>query len=223
MEKEKVNLYVVSGLGADFSVLQRIDFPSEHQVVFLDWLMPEKKEHLEHYVARMADRIDDSKPFSLLGYSFGGLIVQEIARLKRPQKTIILGSIRSGAEKSSLLKFGHNTRLFRYMAQRFLNPNFLPMRYALHYLFGASSSNLLSYFTIRDYGYLKWSLTEIGKWQAQPLEGVIQILGDKDRVFPIKNSKPDYVISGGTHLFPITKSKALSAIIKKVLQGESLD
>jgi UDP-N-acetylmuramyl pentapeptide phosphotransferase/UDP-N-acetylglucosamine-1-phosphate transferase len=43
--------------------------------------------------------IDDSKPFFLLGYSFGGIIVQEINRKKPAAKTIILGSIKSQKEK----------------------------------------------------------------------------------------------------------------------------
>ncbi|MHA6698139.1 alpha/beta hydrolase family protein [Chryseobacterium sp. A301] len=215
--QEKTNIFVISGLGADFSVLQRLEFPPELNVVFLDWLMPEKKESFSHYVHRMAERVDDSQPFYLLGYSFGGLVVQEISRIKPAQKTIILGSIRSGKEKSSLLRAGEMTRLFRYVPAGLLDPNLKVMKYALHYLFGATSSNVLNYFTVRDNRYLKWSLNQIAHWRAEPLEGVIQILGDKDHIFPIKNSQPDYVISGGTHLFPVTKSREVSSIIKEVL------
>ncbi len=218
--QEKTNIFVVSGLGADFSVLQRIEFPPEFNVVFLDWLMPEKKESFEHYVQRMADRVDDSAPFYLLGYSFGGLIVQEISRIKPAQKILILGSIRSGKEKSSLLKTGEITRLFKYIPAKLLDPNLKLMKYGLHYLFGATSSNVLKYFTFRDNRYLKWSLYHIAHWHAEPVEGVIQILGDKDHIFPIKNSKPDYVISGGTHLFPVTKSREVSTIIREVLTLE---
>ena len=32
---------------------------------------------------------------------------------------------------------------------------------------------------------------------------VVQILADKDVVFPVKNSAPDYIIKGASHLFPM--------------------
>ena len=44
---------------------------------------------------------------------------------------------------------------------------------------------------------------------------IIQISADKDIVFPIKNSNPNYVIKGATHLFPVTKAKEVSAILEK--------
>lgn len=36
-----MKLYVISGLGADRSVFDRIDFPAHLEVVFIDWLIPE--------------------------------------------------------------------------------------------------------------------------------------------------------------------------------------
>ena len=101
-----MKLYVVSGLGADFSVLEKLVFNPNIEVVFLEWLLPEPGETFPHYVRRMAERVDDSQLFYLLGYSFGGIIVQEIHKIKRAEKVVILGSIRSGKEKSKLMKFG---------------------------------------------------------------------------------------------------------------------
>ena len=38
----------------------------------------------------------------------------------------------------------------------------------------------------------------------------------KDIVYPVKNSKPNYVIKSGTHLFPVTKAKEVSKILEEV-------
>ena len=80
---------MISGLGADFKVLERLPFPENLEVVFIDWLIPEKDETFSHYVERMAEKIDVSEPFYLLGYSFGGILVQEIDKIK-PANTIFL-------------------------------------------------------------------------------------------------------------------------------------
>ena len=64
--------------------------------------------------------------------------------------------------------------------------------------------------------YLKWSINRILEWKHEENPKVIQILADKDIVFPVKNSKPNYVIKGGTHLFPVTKAKEVSKILEEV-------
>ncbi len=73
-----MKLYIISGLGADFKILENIKFPDTVEPIFIPWLIPENNESFEHYVRRMAEKIDFSEPFALLGYSFGGFIVQEI-------------------------------------------------------------------------------------------------------------------------------------------------
>jgi hypothetical protein len=67
----------------------------------------------------------------------------------------------------------------------------------------------LQYFRVRDPYYLKWSIEKISDWKFEENPDVVQILADRDIVFPIKNSKPDYVIKGGTHLFQLQNLKKL--------------
>jgi hypothetical protein len=64
-------------------------------------------------------------------------------------------------------------------------------------------------------------VAKIVEWQAPENPDVVQILGDKDIVFPLKNSKPDYVIRGGTHLFPATRHKEVSQILAKIFAEKS--
>src|SRR5690606_24016042 len=116
-----MKIYIVSGLGADFKVLERLEFPKQYEIVFLDWLIPEKNEPFHSYVERMAERIDDSETFCLLGYSFGGLMVQEINKIKPAEKVVILGSIKSDKEKSRLIRAGELTRLPKILPASFFN------------------------------------------------------------------------------------------------------
>ncbi|KMQ60098.1 hypothetical protein ACM46_17805 [Chryseobacterium angstadtii] len=211
-----MKIYVISGLGADFKVLERLEFPEESELIFIDWLIPEKNEPFHSYVERMAEKVDVSEPFCLLGYSFGGIMVQEINKLKPAQKVVIMGSIRSDKEKSKFIKTGEVTKIPRILPTGMFNDKAANVYSVIRKLFDPKNPKILQYFRVRDPYYLKWSVEKVSEWKFEETPGVIQILGDKDIVFPIKYSKPDYIIKGGTHLFPATKYKEVSKILKEV-------
>ncbi|UOE42268.1 alpha/beta hydrolase [Chryseobacterium suipulveris] len=211
-----MKLYVVSGLGADFKVLEKLKFPENMEVVFLDWLIPENHESFGHYIKKMADRIDDSEPFSLLGYSFGGVIVQEIDKIKPAEKVVILGSIKSDSEKSRFIKAGEISGIPKFLPVSFFNEKSTVAYSFLRKVIDPKNPKLMEYFTVRDPYYLKWSIEKMAGWKSQENPKVIQILADRDIVFPPKYSKPDYVIKNGTHLFPVTKAKEVSKILSEI-------
>ena len=213
-----MKLYVISGLGADFKVLEKINFPENLEVVFLDWLIPENKEDFHHYVERMADRVDDSEPFALLGYSFGGLIVQEIDKIKSAEKVVIMGSIKSDKEKSRFIKFGEMSRITKYLPQSMFNVKSAAIYSVARNIVDPKNPKLMEYFTVRDQYYLKWGIEKVSDWKFEENPKVIQILGSKDIVFPVKYSKPDYVVQNGTHLFPATKPKQVSKILNEIFK-----
>lgn len=211
-----MKIYVISGLGADFKVLERLQFPKEHDVVFIDWLIPENNESFGSYIERMAEKIDDSEPFYLLGYSFGGIIVQEIDKIKPAQKVVILGSIKSDKEKSRLIRMGEFTRIPKYLPVDFFSNRTSQLYAKFRQMIDSKNPKVIEYFQVRDPYYLKWSVERISEWKFDENPHVIQILGDLDIVFPLKNSKPDYIIKGGTHLFPATKYKEVSLLLNKI-------
>ncbi|CAH0231723.1 alpha/beta hydrolase [Chryseobacterium sp. Bi04] len=218
-----MKIYVVSGLGADFKVLERLEFPPNYESVFIDWLIPESNEPFDDYVKRMAEKVDDSEPFCLLGYSFGGIIVQEINQLKPAEKVVILGSIKSDKEKSKFIKTGEVTKIPRILPVGLFNNRAAQVYSVVRKLFDPRNPKILEYFKVRDPYYLKWSVEKVSEWKFEENPNVIQILGDKDIVFPIRYSKPDYVIKGGSHLFPVTKHKEVSKILTKVFSEKTVD
>ncbi|MDR6545338.1 hypothetical protein J2810_001385 [Chryseobacterium rhizosphaerae] len=218
-----MKIYIVSGLGADFKVLEKLEFPKNCELVFIDWLIPESNEPFQDYVKRMAEKVDDSEPFCLLGYSFGGIIVQEINQLKPAEKVVILGSIKSDKEKSKFIKTGEVTRIPRILPVGLFNNRAAQVYSVIRKLFDPRNPKILEYFKVRDPYYLKWSVEKVSEWKFEENPNVIQILGDKDIVFPIRYSKPDYVIKGGSHLFPVTKHKEVSKILIKVFSEKMIN
>ncbi len=211
-----MKLYTISGLGADEKVLEKLTFNPEIEVVHIPWLIPKVNENFHDYVSRMSELVDDSEEFYLLGYSFGGILVQEIHKLKPAKKIVILGSIRSDSEKSKLILAGQRTNAVRYIPLRVFNGNTTLFYSFFRKLFDPKNPKLTQYFRVKDPYYLKWSMDKVAHWKFDKIPDVIQILADKDIVFPLKNSQPDFVIKNATHLFPVTRHKEVSEILKTI-------
>ncbi|MBT0548697.1 alpha/beta hydrolase [Riemerella anatipestifer] len=212
-----MKLYIISGLGADFKILENIKFPDTVEPIFIPWLIPENNESFEHYVCRMAEKIDFSEPFALLGYSFGGFVVQEInKKIKPAEKVVLLASIKSDSEMPKLGYFFKKMRLIKLLPISFFSEKSVFVYSFIRKFIEADSPRVDKYFRVRDPYYLKWSLDKIVNWEFEKTENIVQIMGDKDIAFPIQNSQPDYIIKNATHLFPATKAKEVSEILRKI-------
>ena len=103
--------YFISGLGADRTVFRNIHLPSTFEPVHLNWIEPQKNESLPSYAFRLAEKIDPSKPFILIGLSFGGMLAVEISRIYKPKQLILISSIRSAQDLPLLYKWAGRLRL----------------------------------------------------------------------------------------------------------------
>jgi pimeloyl-ACP methyl ester carboxylesterase len=72
-----MNIYLISGLGADKRVFSKLGFSTNHVIKHIEWIKPNSNEDLSSYARRLARQIDESKPFFLVGVSFGGMIAVE--------------------------------------------------------------------------------------------------------------------------------------------------
>lgn len=212
-----MKLYVISGLGADKTVFENIVFPDKFsEIIYIDWLIPYVDETFESFVQRMANPINENEKFCLLGYSFGGILVQEINKFKPAEKIVILGSIKSEKEMSVTFHLAKKSRIFTKIPETYFGEATLKSYAFFRKLFDPKNPKFWKYFVVQNPYYLKWSIIKILDWKFEENPNVIQILADKDIVFPPKNSKPDYVINRGTHLFPVTKHKEVSRILNEV-------
>jgi hypothetical protein len=68
------------GMAASPKIFEFIIFPAPFVIHYLSWIPPNKNETLSAYALRMCKRVKQPNPI-LLGVSFGGLLVQEMAKL----------------------------------------------------------------------------------------------------------------------------------------------
>ena len=209
--------YFISGLGADKKAFQNIKLPTGYEPVFLNWISPEKKdESLHDYAARFAGLINNDQEFILIGLSFGGMLASEIARIKKPFKTIIISSLASSDELPWYFKQAGKIGLHRALPVTFLKTATLLTR-----LMGAGTPQdkavVFHYIKNADPAFIRWSLNAIVNWKQERLPGIIHLHGDKDHLLPAKFTHPDYLVKNGGHLMVLNKAEEVNKVLAGIL------
>lgn len=195
------------GMAASPRIFEYLNLPKEYQLIKLSWMTPKKDESLAAYAKRMSERIEHKNPV-LLGVSFGGVLVQEMAKHLKVRKLIIVSSVKSNAELTVSMKLAKTTGAHKLLPTQWIKS----LESLALFVFGPSIRSKLEayqkYLSERDPAYLDWSINEIVHWsQTEPDPEVIHIHGDKDVVFPIKNidtSHHFYRIENATHAMILT-------------------
>lgn len=213
-----MNVYLISGLGADASVFKKIDFPKDVNVFFLDWIEPLKNESLENYAFRLAGKIDKQTPFILIGLSFGGMLAVEISSVISPKKTILISSIGSYNELPFLYRLAGKARLYKLIPA--IRPSKVFNVFASY--FGIESKEDREMFRTlslnSDPRFTKWAIGAILNWRRYvPLKNLIRIHGRNDKVLPGNKLKVDYWIEGGGHFMVYNKAAEISPIISGLI------
>jgi pimeloyl-ACP methyl ester carboxylesterase len=177
----------------------------------LPWLEPLPSEALNNYAKRMADGIDLSRPFVLVGLSFGGIVAIEIHQQFPALQVILISSISNRNELPWYFRFAGSVGLH----QSPILPLIKKWDKAMYWFFGTRSARLRGYLKERmdqtTLTYLKWSLNAIVHWkQAEKPKGVMHLHGSKDKLFPIQYCCPDYIVQGGSHFMVVTHAREIS-------------
>ena len=224
--KEKQGLthvYLMPGMAAAPSIFENILLPEESfRIHLLEWEIPDGDEDLQEYSRRMLKQIHHNNPV-LIGVSFGGVIVQEIAKFIDVERLIIISSVKCSDELPPRMKFASRTGLFKLIPtgladyvdyfEKIAVGDFLKKRARLY----------KQYISITDKGYLNWAIKNMVNWKCdKPDEKIIHIHGDKDEVFPIKNIKDAIIVKGGTHIMIINRFRWFNENLPELIKSGKL-
>ncbi|MBC5841280.1 alpha/beta hydrolase [Flavobacterium sp. F-380] len=214
----KVHVYFMPGLAASSAIFERIELPEEaFEIHLLEWEIPLPQESLSDYAKRIADKITHKMPV-LIGVSFGGILVQEIAVHIKARKVIIISSVRSNLEFPRRLKLAKTTKAYKLIPMTLI----LNLENLAKFSFGEKINQRLKlyekFLSVRDIGYLEWAVEKVILWDRTEIdESVVHIHGDLDDVFPIKNIKNCIVVKGATHILILSKYKWLNAHLPQII------
>ena len=207
------------GLAAGPSIFENIKLPEEQfEMYFLEWFLPIENESIESYALRMTQKITHNNPV-LIGVSFGGVLVQEMAKIIKTDKVIIISSVKTNKEFPSRFKIARNTKAYKLIPTQLLADIEKLVKYAFGDNIVAKRLKLYEkYLSVRDKHYLDWAIEIILCWNQKEInEAVIHIHGDTDEVFPIKHIRKCIVVKGGTHIMILNKFKWMNENLPKLI------
>ncbi|MGL5113092.1 MAG: alpha/beta fold hydrolase, partial [Flavobacterium sp.] len=109
----KIPVYFMPGLAASSTIFERIDLPSaQFEIFLLEWEIPLPSETLSHYAQRMALKVTHENPV-LIGVSFGGILVQEMATFLNPSRVLIISSVKTNLEFPRRMKVAKSTKAYK--------------------------------------------------------------------------------------------------------------
>ena len=208
------------GLAASSMVFENIKLDDKkYSLHRIDWIQPKKNESIKTYCVRLSKKIKHKNPI-LLGVSFGGIIAQELDKIIKVKKLIIVSSVKSHKEYPILYKIARDYQLNNALPFGMFD-NFIKFSLKLNINKLYKRIDLAErYLTERNELYLEWAVWSLLNWKQQKHRpDLIHIHGDKDKVFPIENISKCIKIKGGRHEMIILKAKWFNENLPSLIEG----
>ena len=207
----KIPVYFMPGLAASPIIFENISLPEEQFEVFLlEWCLPLENESLEDYALRMTKNIKLENPV-LIGVSFGGILVQEMALHIKTKKVIIISSVKSNKEFPRRMKIAKTTAAYKLIPTSLLENVEALAKFSLGNTITKRLELYEKFLQVRDKKYLDWAIENVILWKRdKPAENIIHIHGLADEVFPAKYITNFIPVKGGTHIMILNKFKWLN-------------
>jgi pimeloyl-ACP methyl ester carboxylesterase len=214
----KIPVYFMPGLAASSTIFERIDLSKEQfEVILLEWEIPLPLESLSQYAQRMALKITHENPV-LIGVSFGGILVQEMAAFLKPFRVIIISSVKTNLEFPRRMKVAKTTKAYKLIPTSLI----LNVENLAKFSFGEKIKSRLKlyekFLSVRDINYLDWAIEQVILWGRTVVDpSVIHIHGNQDDVFPIKYITNCIVVPGGNHAMILFRFRWLNEHLPEII------
>ena len=204
--KDLQHVYFMPGMAANPSIFENIKLSAEKfEIHKLEWNIPEPNETLQAYALRMCQKVTHDN-IVLLGVSFGGVLVQEMAKHINVSRLIIISSVKSCSELPKRMKFVRKTKAYKLLPTSLVNYMHHAQKLPLGKFLNKRVNLYQTYLSISDKRYLDWAIKEMVCWsQEEPTSDLVHIHGTADIVFPIVNIDNAILVEGGTHIMIINK------------------
>ncbi len=214
---DEIDVYCMPGMAASPKIFEFISLPKPFRIHLLSWIPPDKEESLSSYAKRMCERITSENPI-LLGVSFGGVLVQEMAKHIPVQKVIIVSSIKTNEELPLPMKMARTTNAHKLLPTQWINN----LDALALFAFGKGIKKRLElyqkYLSERNPDYLNWSINALVNWdQVEVPTSVVHIHGEKDTVFPIKYLSNPYIRIKGGHAAIMTQAQWFNSELPDII------
>jgi len=200
MSEKKVPIYLMPGLGAGPKLFRYLHLPDKYEIHYLRWIIPSKNENLETYAKRLLKQVKHENPI-LLGVSFGGIVIQEMAKFIPAKQLVIVSSIKHHNELPLHYKIALRYKLYKLVPPSLLKRVDLIETISPSKRLKQKMRFYQEFLEMDNPEYIKWAIKHVLTWrQTQDLKNFVHIIGEKDRIFPLKYiEEPKIIVPNGRH------------------------
>lgn len=224
MSRKKI-FYLIPGVGADETIFKHIQFPKGYKTKSIVWEKNKNyDEPLAEYVKRLLPQFDFQHDIYLCGLSFGGIVCTELSKIISVKRIIIISSIKTMYERPIKIGVLKYLQFYRFVPGKVLAKINFWHRWAFGKL-NREEKQLVNYMLAKiDIPFNEWAVHQAIIWgNIHPVQNMIHIHGDADKIFPINYIRSCHKIKGGTHFMIINKAEEINKIIENELNKELPD
>lgn len=134
------------------------------------------------------------------------------------QKIIILASAKNDRELPLIYKIIGALKLNHIFPNALLKRHNIIVDYFFSITCREDKLMLKQILRDTDPKFLGWAINRILNWKSNSISvPVIHIHGNKDRIIPISNVSPNYIVENAGHFMTITAAKEVEILIRKSL------
>jgi hypothetical protein len=220
-QENKETVYLIPGQGSDYRIYKYFKF-SDYDTVHIHYTIPEKNETMESYARKLAEQIDTSRTYYIIGVSLGGMLAVEMSEFLHPEEVIIISSAENRHELPFRYRFmksfplnkvfgGGFLRLTAPLAQIIVEPESKKERETCKAMLKSKNKH-----------FMKRSVNMIINWNRETNNtDVIHIHGDNDHTVPLKNIvHPDYIVKNGSHMMTLIRGLLMKKVILSYLNKQ---
>jgi pimeloyl-ACP methyl ester carboxylesterase len=209
-----INLYFISGLGADKRVFQKLQIPESFIIHYVEWVPVNPEDSLSQYCSRLIEQLHFTEPFILIGLSFGGIIAMELSKKIKPVQTVLISSISSPHELGTIYTILAKLKFQKIIPLRF----FLKPSPVLYRLFGAHTKEekilLRNILLDTDPEFFRWAMDRMTSWKNEwKPAGLLHIHGTRDKILPYNENMRAIRVEGGEHLMVYSRAEEISRLL----------
>lgn len=218
-QTKQMNIYLIPGQGGDYRLFNNLKFEERFDVKHVHFETPEEGITIKDYAVILAQQIDTTTPFILIGVSLGGMIATEMTEFLQPEKTIIISSAKTRNELPGRYRFQRNFPLYKLVSSpmakvgaQVLQPIVEPDR-------RKEKETFKRMLKAKDPEFLRRTIGMIINWSRdEPPKTIVHIHGNRDKTIPIRNVAYHYLVQGGSHMMVLTRGEEISQILSQILR-----
>ncbi|MFT5512963.1 MAG: surfactin synthase thioesterase subunit [Bacteroidia bacterium] len=212
-------LYFLPGLGSTNHLFDRMDFDSTFELVDIEYPIPAEGSTMQSYAKLLSNQIDTSQPFVLVGTSIGGMLAVEMADIVSPEKVFIIASVKTRNELPPRYKFQRTVPIHKLVNSTIIKKSTKLLQPVVEPDSKCDRNVFQAMLEAKDPLFMKRAVEMILLWDREAYsDNINHIHGNKDHTLPIRFTKPDYVVEGGSHMMTLTRAGVIQGIIEDVLK-----